>query len=39
MGAIEKKVIDFYKEYLQSDPEYKTKTEDDLEDVTGDEVT
>ena len=33
------RIFDFYKEYLQLGPEYKTKPEDDLETVTNDEVT
>ena len=39
IGAIEKKVVGLYKEHLQSDPEYKTKIGDGLEDVTNGEVT
>jgi hypothetical protein len=34
-----KKILGFYKEFLQLGPEYKTKPEDDLEDVTDDGVT
>ena len=33
------RVLSFYKECLQLGPEYKTKIEDDLENVTNDEVT
>jgi hypothetical protein len=33
------KIFGFYKECLQLGPEYKTKIEDDLENVTNDEVT
>ena len=39
IGAIKKKVVGLYKEHLQSDPKYKTKIGDDLENETNDEVT
>ena len=39
IGAIEKKVIGFYKEYLQSGPKFKINVRDDLETVTDDKVT
>ena len=39
IAAIEKKVVGLYKEHLQSDPEYKTKIGDDLENETNAEVT
>jgi hypothetical protein len=34
-----RKILGFYKECLQLGPEYKTKLEDDLDDVTNDGVT
>ena len=33
------RIFGFYKECLQLRPEYKTKIEDELENVTNDEVT
>ena len=36
---VKKKILGFYKECLQLGPEYKTKPEDDLENVANDGVT